>query len=646
MGFLGEGFRELRRKVNRAGLRRQLSAHGRKRQDALTAVGRSAWQAGVDLTEFSANRDKLLALDQRAGQLAAMTSRLQQERADLEARKNEQASRFDAMLTPARQARSQADAALKAAKNALSDKDRALRAVESKLSEISASLAKAAAPAAPPAQGQPPGPDPAQLSQQKASLEAQLASEAPARAALAADLARRTEDSTKAASEVSRIEAERRAAIDPLDAGLKRVQQEVSGASRDTATVGREQSEAFTSLGAALHERRIESPALAEGIRAVDTIDRDIAATQSAVDASKAQSAAMPRGTMALFGLIVVVVPLVTLAAVYGAFVWLAGPSTSGEAGPVAGGGTARRSNAAHEVQVERNAAVQAFLASRSDQAARGKAVEILADDILTLGSSAKRTNLPLLEAVLQRGEPELRAAAAEAIGMIRPTRTELPLLVAALNDPLPSVRDAAAAALDTIDDGSARLLVRRMRSAGHERVRSRQEGLTPTVLPAAATIGVPIYQGAQFLPFASDVEAGRLAFATSDPVQKVIDFYATAAGRSAVNGEEFTRLYLGGSPSDPNGARRLGAETEAWFKAAIEQRRSEKEIQAESDRRAALTLNLPLVRYADTAVYGSSVHVAFDAPSADGSPIRVRYVTIFQDNGLGRTGFELHMAR
>jgi hypothetical protein len=37
---------------------------------------------------------------------------------------------------------------------------------------------------------------------------------------------------------------------------------------------------------------------------------------------------------------------------------------------------------------------------------------------------------------------------------------------------------------------------------------------------------------------------------------------------------------------------------------------------------------------------------IAFDAPSADGSPLRARYVTVFRDSGPGQTGFELHTAR
>jgi hypothetical protein len=264
----------------------------------------------------------------------------------------------------------------------------------------------------------------------------------------------------------------------------------------------------------------------------------------------------------------------------------------------------------------------------------------------MEMGSSADRSSLPLLETVLRRGEPELRAAAAHAIGMIGPTRTELPMLVEALNDPAPTVRDAVAQALDQIDDPSARLLVRRMRGSGSERQRSRAEGLKPTVPPDASSLGMPVYPGATFLAFASDVGAGRVTFSTTDPIEKVLQFYQKAAGRSALSGEEFSRAYLGASPGDPSGQQRLEKETEVWARTALQSGRPPAELEAGMATRMAQLRDLPLVRYADAEIYKSSVFIGFDAPSPDGSLVRGRYVVVFEDRSLGRTGFALHLAQ
>jgi hypothetical protein len=644
-GFLVNGFREIARKSSRFSLRRQLAAHDRKRRDALAGLGRTAWQSGTDLTEFSQQREQLQRLDARAGELGATAVRLEKERTDLEARRQAEVARFDGLLQPARARQAEAAAALKTARATLAEKDRAMQAVDTSLARLAADLKKAEdAPASVVGQaGTPPsgGVSREALQQQRAALTEQAAAEAAARQPLAAEVARRSDESARAASEVSRLDAEKRSALVPIDADLKRIQQESSGATRERATVSREQTDRFTDLGIALYDRKSAEPALAAPVEAVAAVDRDRGATQAAVDASLALTAAMPPGTMAKFWTVVVVLPLLCLAAAYVAYSRFASPASSESvettAVPPAGAGGVRAD------QMREDDAVKAFVKSK-DQSARKDAVEILEADLMELGSSADRSSLPLLEAVLRRGEPELRAAAAHAIGMIGPTLAELPLLVDALNDPAPTVRDAVGSALDQVDDPSGRLLVRRMRSSAPQRSRSREEGLKATVLPEASRLGLPLYAGAKFLTFASDLGAGRVAFASPDPIEKVRQFYQSAAGNPALGGEEFTRMYLGGSPSDPNGARRLGAETEAWFKDALKSGRPQAELEGEMTRRAAQMADLPLVRYADTSLYGSPVFVAFGAPAPEGAPTQLKYVAIFEDRALGRTGFELHL--
>jgi chromosome segregation ATPase len=191
-GFLANGFREIGRKSNRFGIRRQLAAQERKRQDALAALGRAAWQAGIDLAAFGPQREQLQKLHARVGELSVTAARLEKERADLEARRQAEVARFDGLLQPARGKQADADAALKAALAALTGKEQAIKA------------AGAAAPPTP--------------------------ADAEARQALAAEVGRRTEESTKAANEVNRLEAEKKAALAPIDADLKRVRQESIGA--------------------------------------------------------------------------------------------------------------------------------------------------------------------------------------------------------------------------------------------------------------------------------------------------------------------------------------------------------------------------------------------------------------------------------
>jgi hypothetical protein len=163
-------------------------------------------------------------------------------------------------------------------------------------------------------------------------------------------------------------------------------------------------------------------------------------------------------------------------------------------------------------------------------------------------------------------------------------------------------------------------------------------------VPPDAATLGMPVSPGATFLAFASDVGAGRVTFSTPEPLEKVLQFYQKAAGRSALSGEEFSRAYLGASPGDPSGQQRLEKETEAWARTALQSGRPPAELEVGMATRLAQLRDLPLVRYADTQIYKAPVFIGFDAPAPDGTPFRGRYVVVFEDRSLGRTGFALHV--
>ncbi len=599
-GFLVNGFREIGRKSNRFGLRRQLAAHDRKRRDALAELGRAAWSAGIDLTAFGEQRDQLQRLDARDGELRATSVRLDKERTDLEARRQAEVARFDGLLQPARARQAESDAALKAARARLAEKDKAIQAA-----------GQAAAP-----------------------------TEAAARQALAAEVAARNDESAKAAGEVGRLDGEKKTALVPIDADLKRIRQESSGATSERASVGREQTDRFRDLGLALYDRKSADPALAASVEAVAAIDRNRGTTQAAIDSSLAETGAMPRGTMPKFWA-VLLVPILCAVAAYAAYSRFASQESS--EGVEAGAPQMAGASGIRAEELRKDEAVKALAAS-TDASARAKAVGILEADLMELGSSADRASLPLLAAVLKRGEPELRAAAAHAIGMIGPTRTELQMLVEALNDPAPTVRDAVSQALDQIDDPSARLLVRRTRSSGPERSRSREEGLKDTVLPEASSLGMPVYPGATFLRFASDVGSGRVTFSSLDPIEKVVQFYQKAAGRTALSAEEFSRAYLGASPGDPSGSEQLGRETEAWIRDAMKAGRPPADLEKEMTRRAAQLGDLPLVRYADPEIYRSPVFIGFEAPASDGTPVRGRHVAIFDDRSLGRTGFALHL--
>ena len=641
LGFVSEGIRECGRKAARFRLRGRLKARGRERQAALATLGRSAWEAGIDLAGYEEWRDPLAKLDAKSGELTATSERLEREQADLRTRREAEVARFDAAMRPAAERRSQVDAALKAARAALSEKEKLVRAADAQAAQAPTGQA-AGAPGRPAAPALPP--------EEVAALRA-------GRDARAAEVARLATESQQCAADVSRIDAERKAALQPLDDQLKRLKQQASGTSRERTTVSKEQAERFVALGAALYDRQAPHPEVAAHIETVDGIDRARVELQATIDASAALSASMPRGTMLRFTGVLLLLPVIALAALAGGYIWLAHhrlgvPWTTPRPELARGVPVAALAGAAGEQA--RNQAVEAFIHTPGDRAAQDAAVRVLVQDLLQLGGTADPRHLPALARVLRSPQAQLRSAAADAMGMIGPTAAETPALLAALNDPVPAVREKALRALRGIDGEPhvAGVLQRAEHARGDRREPARsgaerpRDTFAPDPLPDQSSLGVALYPGATFLYFASDVPHGRAAFATSDPPQKVAEFYAALARRPAVDGHEFSRLYFGGSPADPSGAGRIQSEFDAWVRQAMQQQRPAAEMEAEMTRAAARQQDLPLVRYADTRLFGSPTFVALESSEAGGQAQVTRYAVVFEDIALGKTGVVIHVVR
>ena len=662
--FASDGLAELRRRMRRVGVRKQVKALDAQRRAALALLGRTAWQAGLDLTAFAELRDEIARLSERAGDLAATARRLEGERAEWQAKRQAEEARFDALLRPAVAGQTEADVALRAARSALKEQDRALREMESKVSRLASELAK---PAPAPA---PAGPTAPAADSRRAEHDAAVAHLPPAKAArdqAATEAEARATTARQRADEVARVQSERKAALQPIDAELKRVADEFGRAGQETAVVGREQDDRFATLGSALHARRLPDAALVAQMQTVDALDAQRATAHEALDASLQLTQAMPRGTMALFWTVFVLVPVVAMGAAYVVMSRAQSAGALGKAGSSMtviehslhertlrrsaersrAGATAAADDtvaalAAEEAQKDQ--AVPAFLRSPGDVAARERAMSILDADLQLLGSTADRWHMPTLTKIVTRGEPELRQAATEAVGMIGPKAEDVDLLMGALNDPVPAVREAAVRALGQVRDSPATaLLVRLAHASVPSQSASRPpHGCSQQAVPDARRLGAPLYPGATFLYYVSDVQNGRAAFAAPDPLQQVIDFYASA-GRQALDGQAFSRSYLGGTPSDPSGIRRAGDEMEAWFRDVAQAKREPGEIEAEANRRSAHMQNLPLIRYADAQVFGTTRYIAIEESSANGQKRATRWVAIADAPALKRVLVEIH---
>ena len=138
----------------------------------------------------------------------------------------------------------------------------------------------------------------------------------------------------------------------------------------------------------------------------------------------------------------------------------------------------------------------------------RKDAVEILQEDLRTLGSTADRGYLLSIVPVFQSEEVELRIAAADAIGMIGPQDRDAEFLVPVTNDPVPDVRVAVGQAISRGKGPALTLLAQRVRS-GHK------TGRTPEIPPDASQFTMPVVPNSIYLFDSSSPELGRVSYLT-----------------------------------------------------------------------------------------------------------------------------------
>lgn len=166
----------------------------------------------------------------------------------------------------------------------------------------------------------------------------------------------------------------------------------------------------------------------------------------------------------------------------------------------------------------------------------RKGAIEILKEDLHTLGSSAQRIHMPALLDVFKSEEIPLRIAAADAIGMIGPQDSDIDLLAPLTNDPVPDVRRAVAQMISH-GKGSAISLL-------GQRTLSMRAGLTPETPADPGKYSIPVAPESIYLYYASDATHGRLSYIARKGLDPAMAFFKGKAKRGPLKLDEFTTTY------------------------------------------------------------------------------------------------------
>jgi hypothetical protein len=246
---------------------------------------------------------------------------------------------------------------------------------------------------------------------------------------------------------------------------------------------------------------------------------------------------------------------------------------------------------------------------------------------------------MPTLLKILKKDEPELRIAAADAIGMIGPQDSDVEALVPAANDPVPDVRFAVSNMISH-GKGTAITLLR-------ERIMPHRTGRAPETPTDAGKYSLPIAPDSVYLFDSSDATKGRLSYITnakSDPSQ----FYKAKAKKGPYKWDQFKEQYR----------YQLKDEEEAMNqaqKAASKQLENEKPPDPAKNMEAYVEY---MQKLASVSTQGSMGRLYYDnyQPNLYGAPTvyvleerqigqrsyPTRYVVVYEELAFKRPGYRL----
>ena len=267
----------------------------------------------------------------------------------------------------------------------------------------------------------------------------------------------------------------------------------------------------------------------------------------------------------------------------------------------------------------------------------RKDTIEIIKEDLYTVGSSAKRENMPTILKFFKSNEVVIRIAVADAVGMLGAQDSDADLLIPLANDPVPDVRMAVGQAVSRGKGSALNLL--------GKRIMAFYPGATPDIPPDPGKLPVPVLPQSTYLYYASDPAAGRVSYIAKD-LNDAATFYKGKAKKGPFKLEEFQEKYrwqLG----DEDRAKSHAAEAES-----AKQNESLKSDPANMQATMDKLLKTSSVQGKRTSIALNDLYQApmFDKPTVyileerqiGNRTYPTRYAVLYQDVTLKRPGYRL----
>jgi hypothetical protein len=268
----------------------------------------------------------------------------------------------------------------------------------------------------------------------------------------------------------------------------------------------------------------------------------------------------------------------------------------------------------------------------------RKDVVEILKEDLYTLGSSANRTYIPGILKVFKSNVPELRIAVADAIGMIGPEDSDLEMLAPLTNDPVPDVRQAVSQMISR-GKGPALTLLK-------GRTIPMRTGRIPETPVDAGKYSMPVAPESAYLFDSSDASLGRTSYVTKN-MNEVTALYKGKAKKGPFPLAEFKEKYRY-QLQDEDEAANLKQQAEAKQLENIKPpdptnveaytEYMQKIVSAGSKQGIAIYLNLY-----QPNLFGSPTVYVLEERQIGQRSYPTRYVVTYQDLALKRPGYRLN---
>lgn len=314
-----EGMQEAKRKSALGKEKKNLSQKEKVLADQLTALGKKAWDANLDLGGYG-NAKELIANTQ--GQIDSVNTHLadlEKQKLDLENKKKAENETFNSQRKEVEDKKKEVDARLNTEKKQLKDAQREADNAANRLKQIAREEeqlnARAAAPTTTP--------------EQKTEIQGKLDAfvkekeDQNKKQASATETAKAAEQRVKPLEdesathqkEIDRIKDEQKKTIGQLDDSLAKIGKEISADKTKQAELSKEQNKNFQQLGEKLAAAQVADGAVASELTAVNTTKKEMENVQvgiqslehQATDASKSAFSKMV-GLIILFVVVIIAI--------------------------------------------------------------------------------------------------------------------------------------------------------------------------------------------------------------------------------------------------------------------------------------------------------------------------------------------------